>query len=97
MSPYAWALALIVSLASLAVSIKISTLQQSGNRPEIIFARLQLRDPYDDGLFDIGMTNVGTRTAYYYRLDIKTVGLKWSNSEARNRHWDQPYKATRRC
>jgi hypothetical protein len=59
MSPYAWVLALVASLASLGVAIKILSLQLSGNRPEIIFTRMDLRDPYDEGLFDIGVTNVG--------------------------------------
>jgi hypothetical protein len=49
--------------------------QRGGSRPEIIFNRLELHDPYNDGILSLGMLNVGTRTAYNYRLDIKTVSL----------------------
>ncbi len=76
MSPYAWALTFTVSVLSLTVSLKVLSLQRSGNRPEIIFNRTVLENPYDDGIFNIGMQNVGTRTAYNYQLQIKTVGIQ---------------------
>jgi hypothetical protein len=68
-------LGLAVSVTALIVSLKILSLQRSGNRPEMIFNRMELRDPYDDGVFDVGMQNEGTRTAYDYKIDMKTVDL----------------------
>ena len=38
-----------------------------------------MRDPYDDGILSLGMLNVGTRTAYDYRLLIKTIA--WDNGK----------------
>jgi hypothetical protein len=49
------------------------SLQQGGNRPQMTFNRVEIRDPYDGGIFSLGMLNVGTRTVYDYQLAIKTV------------------------
>jgi hypothetical protein len=75
-SPYAWVPILFVSIISATLAYRNFSAQQSGNRPEMIFNRVNLQNPYDDdGLFDLGMLNVGTRTAYNYRLVIKTAEL----------------------
>jgi hypothetical protein len=75
-SPYAWVPILFVSIISATLAYRNFSAQQSGNRPEMIFNRVNLQNPYDDdGLFDLGMLNVGTRTAYNYRLVITTAEL----------------------
>jgi hypothetical protein len=74
-SPYAWLPILIVSIVSAVLGYRNITIQRSGNRPEMIFNRMELRNPYDDGIFSLGMLNVGTRTAYDYELVIETVDL----------------------
>lgn len=74
-SPYAWFPILVVGSLSLLFTYRNFSLQQSGNRPEITFNRMELHDPYDQGIFSLGMLNVGTRTAYEYRLLIKTIDI----------------------
>jgi hypothetical protein len=74
-SSYAWVPILIVGVISAVLSYRNLSFQQSGNRPEMIFNRMELRDPYDDGIFSLGMLNVGSRTAYDYQLSIRTVGI----------------------
>jgi hypothetical protein len=41
----------------------------------MIFNRAEIRDPYDEGIFYIGIQNVGTRTAYDYHLVIITIEI----------------------
>jgi hypothetical protein len=74
-SPYAWVPILTVGIVSAFLSYNNLSFQQSGSRPEMTFNRMELRDPYDDGIFSLGMLNVGTRTAYDYQLDIRTLEI----------------------
>jgi hypothetical protein len=74
-SSYAWMPILTVGVASAIFSYRNLSMQQSGNRPEMIFNRIELHDPYDEGTFSLGMLNVGSRTAYEYQLVIKTVDI----------------------
>lgn len=72
-SPFAWVPILTVGVLSAIMTYKNLSFQKAGNRPEMIFNRVELRDPYDDGILYFGMLNVGTRSAYDYNLTIKTV------------------------
>jgi hypothetical protein len=78
-SPYAWVLILIVGITSAVLAYKNLSLQQSAIRPEMLFTRADMVDPYDDGILNLGMQNVGTRSAYDYHLTIKTVDLTSGN------------------
>ena len=62
-SPYAWLPILAIGVVSAILAYRNLSLQQGGNRPEMIFNRMDLRDPYDDGVLSLGMLNVGTRIA----------------------------------
>jgi hypothetical protein len=75
-SPYAWIPALIVSSVSAYFAYMNYTLQVSGSRPQMIFNRTDMTNPYDEGILSLGMMNVGTRTAYDYQLAIKTVDIQ---------------------
>ncbi len=75
-SPYAWIPALIISSISAYLAYQNYTLQISGSRPQVIFNRMDLTNPYDEGMLSLGMINVGNRTAYDYALAINTVDLQ---------------------
>jgi len=78
-SPYAWVLILVVSITSAVLAYKNLSLQQNAIRPEMLFNRMDMVDPYDDGILNLGMRNVGTRSAYDYHIERKTVDLTSGN------------------
>jgi hypothetical protein len=67
-SPFAWVPILAVGIISAIFAYKNYSFQQSASRPEMIIVRAEMFDPYDTGTLSLGMQNVGTRTAYDYRL-----------------------------
>jgi len=70
-SPYAW----VLILATSVVWVILATTNLSLRRPEISFKRIELHDPYGAGVLSLGMQNVGTRAAFDYLLNIKTVDM----------------------
>jgi hypothetical protein len=74
-SSYAWMPILAVGIISALLSCRNLSLQQAGNRPEMTFKRVELHDPYGAGVLSLWMQNVGTRAAFDYLLNIKTIDM----------------------
>jgi hypothetical protein len=58
-APYAWIPALIVSGVSAYFAYQNFALQVAANHPELVFTHVALNDPYDQGILDLQMRNVG--------------------------------------
>jgi hypothetical protein len=72
-SPYAWMPVLIVGVISATLAYRNPSLQQAGNGPDMTFKRIEFGDPYGAAILSLGMQNVGTRAAFDYVINIKTV------------------------
>jgi hypothetical protein len=74
-SPYAWLPILTVGLVSAFLAYKNLSLQQAGNRPDLSFPRIDIRDPYDGAKLEIWIKNIGTRSAYAPVIVAKSFDL----------------------
>lgn len=74
-APYAWIPALIVSTISAYYAYENFTLQRTGNHPELLFTHVALSDPYDQGILELQMRNVGTRSAYRLNITVRTIDI----------------------
>jgi hypothetical protein len=74
-APYAWIPAFFLSIISTYYAYQNYRLQQMGNHPELLFTRVALNDPYDQGILDLQMRNVGTRAAYKLNITIRTADI----------------------
>src|ERR1700722_5248528 len=72
-SPYAWMPVLTVGIISATLAYRNLSLQQAGNRPDMALKRIEFGDPYGATIRSLGMQNVGTRAAFDYVTNIKTV------------------------
>jgi hypothetical protein len=73
---FAWLPALVVSCVSAYFAVLNYNLQTSGNRPELIYTRLVLVDPYEQSTLEMQLRNVGARPAHDLRILLGTTDVE---------------------
>ena len=73
LATYAWLPALVISSISAYFAFQNYSLQTSGNRPELVYTRLVLNDPYDQATLEMSLRNVGNRPARNLKIMVGTT------------------------
>ena len=72
-SPYGWMPILIVGVISATLAYRNLSLRQAGNRPDMTFKHIEFGDAYGAAILSLGTQNVGTRAAFDFAINIRTL------------------------